>query len=151
VLHPEDRGLARRRVQERLPLRLHAEQPRHERAQRARDLDQQRRFLRRRQVRAVAVRREAPRQRGVPRGQLGAELRIQRRQPLGLVQIAVPEAVDTEREVSRLVARRAPGAVREGKFAWGASELCSLRTIAGGFGNPLGVPIKVDGRQRLSS
>ena len=67
-------------------------------------------------VRAVAVRREARRQRRVARGQRGAELRVQRRQPLGLVQIAVPEAVDTEREVSRLVARRASGAVREGKF-----------------------------------
>jgi len=41
---------------------------------------------------------------------------VQLRQPLGFVQVAVPEAVDTEREVSRLVARRAPGAVRESKL-----------------------------------
>ena len=116
VLHPEDRRLARRRVELRLARRLDAEQPRHERAQRARHLDQQRRLLGRRQRRAVAVRREARRQRRVARGQRRAELRVQRRQPLGLVEIAVPEAVDTEREVSRLVARRASGAVREGKL-----------------------------------
>ena len=66
---------------------------------------------------------EARRQRGVARGQLGAEACIQRRQPLGLVEIAVPEAVDTEREVSRLVARRASGAVREGKCRGGVSVL----------------------------
>jgi len=92
------------------------EQARHERAQRARDVDQQRRLLGRRQRGAVTVRREASRERRVSRGQLGAELRVQRRQPFGLVQIAIPEAVDTEREISRLVARRAPRAVREGKL-----------------------------------
>ena len=53
--------------------RLDAEQPRDERAQRPRHLDQQRRLLGRRQRRAVAVRREARRQRRVARGQLGAE------------------------------------------------------------------------------
>jgi hypothetical protein len=121
VLHAEDRRLARRRVDLRLARRLDAEQPRHERAQRPRHLDQQRRLLGRRQRAAVAVGREAARQRRVGRGQLGTELCVQRRQPLGLVQIAVPEAVDTEREVSRLVARRAPGAVREGKFRGGQS------------------------------
>jgi len=119
VLHPEDGRLARRRVQERLALRLDAEQPRDERAQRARHVDQQRRLLGRRQRGAVAVRGEARGQRPVARGQLGAELRVQRRQPFGLVQIAVSEAVDAEREVSRLVARRAPGAVREGKLVRG--------------------------------
>jgi len=103
----------------RLAGRLDAEQPRHERPQRARHVDEQRRLLRRGQRGAVAVRREARRQRGVARGQLGAERCIQRRQPLGLVEIAVPEAVDTEREVSRLVARRASGAVREGKCRGG--------------------------------
>jgi len=103
----------------RLAGRLDAEQPRHERPQRARHVDEQRRLLRRRQRGAVAVRREARRQRGVARGQLGAERCIQRRQPLGLVEIAVTEAVDTEREVSRLVARRASGAVREGKCRGG--------------------------------
>jgi hypothetical protein len=72
-----------------------------------------------RQRGAVAIRGEARRQRRVARGQLGAELRVQRRQPFGLVQIAVPEAVDTEREISRLVARRAPGAVRESKTCGG--------------------------------
>ena len=116
VLHAEDRRLARRDVQQRLALRLDAEQARDERAQRPRHLDQQRRLVGRRQRRAVAVRREAAGQRRVARGQLRAELRVQRGQPLGLVEIAVPEAVDTEREVSRLVARRAPGAVREGKL-----------------------------------
>jgi hypothetical protein len=115
VLHAEDRRLTRRDVQERLALRLDAEQPRDERAQRPRHLDQQRRLFGRRQRRAVAVRREAAGQRRVARGQLDAKLCVQRREPLGLVQIAIPEAVDTEREVSRLVARRAPGAVREGK------------------------------------
>jgi len=115
VLHPEDRRLARRRVDVGLARRLDAEQLGDERAQRARYLDQQRRLLGRRQRAAVAVRREAPRQGGVARRQLRAELRIQRRQPLGLVQIAVSEAINPEREVSRLVARRASGAVREGK------------------------------------
>jgi hypothetical protein len=121
VFHPEDRRLARGGVDQRLAGRLDAEQARHERAQRARHLDQQRRFVRRRQRAAVTVGGETRRQRRIRRGQLGAELRIQRRQPLGLVQIAVPEAVDAEREVSRLVARRASGAVREGKFRRGQS------------------------------
>jgi hypothetical protein len=115
VLHPEDRRLARRDVQQRLALRLDAEQTRHEGAQRPPHFDQQRRLLGRRQRRAVAVPGEARRQRRVARRQRGAELRVQRRQPLGLVKIAIPEAIDTEREISRLVARRAPGAVREGK------------------------------------
>jgi len=119
VLHAEDRRLARRDVEQRLPLRLDVEQARDERAQRARDVDQQRRLLGRRQRGALAVRREASRERSVARGQLGAELRVQRRQPFGLVQIAIPEAVDTEREISRLVARRAPGAVRESKLCGG--------------------------------
>jgi hypothetical protein len=116
VLHAEDRRLAVCRVDLRLSRRLDAEQARDEGPQRARDVDQQRRLLRRPQRRAVAVRREARRQRRVTRGQIGAELRVQRRQPLGLVQIAVPEALDTEREVPRLVARRASGAVRETKL-----------------------------------
>jgi hypothetical protein len=115
VLHAEDRRLARRHVQQRLPLRLDAEQPRDERAQRSRHLDQQRRLFGRRQRRAVAVGGEAAGQGRVARGQRRAELGVQRGQPVGLVEIAVPEAVDTEREVSRLVARRAPGTVREGK------------------------------------
>jgi hypothetical protein len=119
VLHAEDRRLARGGVDLRLARRLDAEQARDERAQRPRHLDQQRRLVGRRQRRAVAVRREARRQRRVPCGQLGAELRVQRRQPVGLVQITVAEAVYTEREVSRLVARRASGAVREGKFCGG--------------------------------
>jgi hypothetical protein len=42
VLHPEDRRLPRRRVQLRLPCRLDAEQTRDERAQRTRDVDEQR-------------------------------------------------------------------------------------------------------------
>jgi len=121
VLHPENRRLALGGDQQRSALVLDAEQTRDEPAQRARHLDQQRRFFGRRQRAAVAVGREAARQRRVGRRQLGAELCVQRRQPLGLVQIAVPEAVDTEREVSRLVARRAPGAVREGKFRGGQS------------------------------
>ena len=58
VLHPEDRRLARRRVELRLPRRLDAEQPRDERPQRPRHLDQQRRLLGRRQRRA---RRGTPR------------------------------------------------------------------------------------------
>jgi hypothetical protein len=33
--------------------------------------------------------------------------------------------------------------------AWGAGELCSPRTIAGGFGNPLGVPISMRGVEPL--
>ena len=111
-----NRRLPRGDVQQRLALRLDAEQARDERAQRPRHLDQQRRFVGRRQRRAVAVSREAAGQRRVARGQRRAELRVQRGQPLGLVEIAVTEAVDTEREVSRLVARRAPGAVREGKL-----------------------------------
>jgi hypothetical protein len=119
VLHAEDRRLAHGHVDLLLSLWLDAEQPRDERAQRPRHLDEQRRFFGRRQRAAVTVRGEARRQRRVGRGQLRAELRVQRRQPLGLVEIAVPEAVDTEREVSRLVARRAPGAVREGKLCGG--------------------------------
>jgi hypothetical protein len=119
VLHPEDRRLARRDVEQRLPLRLDAEEAGDERAQRPRHVDQQRRLLGRRQRGAVAIRGEARGQRRVAGGQLGAKARVQLRQPLGLVQITVPEAVDTEREVSRLVARRAPGAVREGKFRVG--------------------------------
>jgi hypothetical protein len=119
MLHPEDRRLARRRFDLRLAGRLDAEQPRHERPQRARHVDQQRRLFGWRQRPAVAVGREARGQRGVPGGQRGTELRIQRRQPLGLVQIAVSEAFDAEREVSRLVAGRASCAVREGKFRWG--------------------------------
>jgi hypothetical protein len=115
VFHPEDRRLARCRVDLRLAGGLDAEQARHERAQRARHFDEQRRLFRRRQRGALTVRREARRQRGVTRGERRTEGCIQRRQPLGLVEIAVPEAVDTEREVSRLVARRASGAVREGK------------------------------------
>ena len=66
-------------------------------------------------VHAVAVRRQPRRQRRLVFRQLGTEACIQRREPLGLVEVAVPEAFDTEREISRLVARRAPGAVREGK------------------------------------
>jgi hypothetical protein len=124
VLHAEDRRLARRDVQQRLALRLDAEETRDERAQRPRHLDQQRRLVGRRQRRAIAVRREAPGQRGVTGGQVGPELGVQGRQPLGLVEIAVAEAVDTEREISRLVARRASGAVREGKFC-GAQSLSS--------------------------
>jgi hypothetical protein len=116
VLHPEDRRLAVRDVDLRLPLGLDAEQPRHESPQRARHLDQQRRFLGRGQRAAVPIGGEARRQRLVLRRQFGAELRVQRRQPLGLVQIAVSEAVYAEREVSRLVARRASSAVGEGKF-----------------------------------
>jgi hypothetical protein len=115
VLHPEDRRLPRRGVELRLPRRLDAEQARDERPQRARDVDEQRRFLRWGQRAAVAVRGEARRQRRVGRGQVGAEARIQRRQPLGLIQIAVPEAVYSEGEVSLLVAGRASSAVREGK------------------------------------
>jgi hypothetical protein len=116
VLHAEDRRLARGRVQLRLPRGIDAEQTRDERPQRTRDVDQQRRFLGGRQLPAVAVRGEARGQRGVGRGEVGAEARVQRRQPLGLEQIAVPEVVDSEGEVSRLVAWRASGAVREGKF-----------------------------------
>jgi len=116
VLHAEDGRLPRGDVQQRLSLRFDAEQPRDERPQRPRHLDQQRRLLGRRQRRAVTVSREAARQRRVASGQLGAKFCVERRQPLGLVEMRVPEAVDTEREVSRLVARRAPGAVREGKF-----------------------------------
>jgi len=99
----------------RLPLGLDSEQLGDERAQRPRRLDEQLRLLRRRQLRAVAVRRQPRRQCRLVFGQLGTEVCIQRREPLGLVEVAVPEAVDTEREISRLVARRAPGAVREGK------------------------------------
>jgi hypothetical protein len=99
----------------RLSLGLDAEQLGDERPQRPRRLDQQLRLLRRRQRRAVAIRRQPRGQRRLIFGQLRAEACIQRRQPLGLVEVAVPEAVDTEREISRLVARRAPGAVREGK------------------------------------
>jgi hypothetical protein len=33
------------------------------------------------------------------------------------------------------------------KFAWGAGELCSPRTIAGGFGNPFRVPVIIDPRR----
>jgi hypothetical protein len=116
VLHAEDRRLAIGRVELRLPGRLDAEQPRHERAEGTRHVDQQRRLLGRRQRRAVAVRRESPGQRGVACCEVGAELRVERRQPLGLVEIAVPEAFDTEGEVPRLVARRASGAVRETKL-----------------------------------
>jgi len=115
VLHPEDRRLAHRRVQVRLPLGLDAEQLGDKRAQRARCLDEQLRLLGRRQRLAVAVRRQPRRQRGLVFGQLGTEACIQRREPLGLVEVAVSEAFDAEREVSRLVARRAPGAVRESK------------------------------------
>jgi hypothetical protein len=46
-------------------------------------------------------------------GQLGAEERVERSEPFGVVKISVPEAFDAEREVTRRVARRAPGAARE--------------------------------------
>jgi hypothetical protein len=116
VLHPEDRRLAHRGVDVRLAFGLDAEQLGDERAQRPRRLDQQLRLLRRRQLGAVAVRGQPRRQRRLVFGDLGAELCIQRREPLGLVEVAVSEAVDAEREISRLVARRASGAVREGKL-----------------------------------
>ena len=97
--------------------RLDAEQPRDERAQRPRHLDQQRRLLGRRQRarRRGTPSKRAGQRRRRPRPASARNSRVQRRQPLGLVEIAVPEAVDPEREVSRLVARRASGAVREGK------------------------------------
>jgi len=37
--------------------------------------------------------------------------------------------------------------IDEKSIAWGVGELCSPRTIAGGFGNPLRVPVLIDRRR----
>ena len=113
VLHPEDRRLARRHVELGLPRRLDLKQTGDEGPERPRHVDEQRRLLRRRHRRAGAVLLEPRRQPRVTRRQLGAEQRIERGEPSGLIEISVAEAFDAEREVARRVARRASGAAGE--------------------------------------
>jgi hypothetical protein len=121
VFHPEDRRLApgggELRVARRLDLR--PEKPRDEAAQRPRDVDQQRRLLRRRQRRAVAVRLEPRRQRCLVRRQLGAEQPVQLGEPRRLEEIAVAKTLDPEWEITRFVARRSTGAARKRKSVRG--------------------------------
>jgi hypothetical protein len=115
VLHPEDGGLSQGDVDLRLALRLHAEEPRHERPQRPRRLDEQRRLLGRRQRRARAVGLEARGERRVLLGERRAEAAVQRRQLLGLVEIAVAKPADPQREVAYFIPRRPTGAAPKRK------------------------------------
>jgi hypothetical protein len=115
VLHPEDRRLADGDVELRLALGLHAEEPGHERPQRPRRLDEQRRLLGRRQRRPATVRLEARREGRVLLGERGAKAPVQRRELLRLVEIAVAKPSDPQREVACLVTRRLTGAAPKRK------------------------------------